>query len=85
MGCHKCRAMTSSQDRVQGEDRQQRRDIRLFQALMTAHCKSPLFGQTMERRGGLNWTESSLKSLEWEINVVMMIIPCGKAPLVKEK
>lgn len=57
MGCHKCSAMTSFQDRVQGEDRQQRRDIRLFQALMTAHCKFPLFEQTMERkrRVKLDW------------------------------
>lgn len=84
MGCHKCSAMTSFQDRVQGEDRQQRRDIRLFQALMTAHCKPPLFEQTRRGGGGLNWTESSLRLLGWEMKVVIMIIPCWKA-IVKEK
>lgn len=30
--------------------RQQRKDLGLFQALVTAHCKSPLFGQTAGRR-----------------------------------
>lgn len=79
MGCHKCSAITSFQDRVQGEDSQQRRDIRLFQVPMTAHCKSPLFGQTMDRRGRVK-TESSLRLLGWELKVVIMIIPYLKSP-----
>lgn len=83
MGCHKCSAMTSFQDRVQGEDRQQRRDIRLFQALMTAHCKFPCLSRQWRGRGGLSWTESCLRLLGWEMKLVIVIIPCWKA-LVKK-
>lgn len=64
MGCHKCNAMTSFPDRVQ-EDRQQRKDLRLFQALTAAHCKSDLSGQTMGRseRVEMDWV---ILGVAWE-------------------
>lgn len=57
MGCHKHRAMTSFQDRVQGE----------YRLLWPPTVNLIYLGRQCGRGRGLSWTESSLGLLGWEM------------------
>lgn len=68
---------------AQGEDGQQKKDLVLFQVPTSAYSKSHLLSREWGEGRGLNWTESFLVLLCWEMKA-MMIMPCGISPFVKE-